>query len=64
MFKLESNRLKREFKIQNETFYASKILNKYSDMTFVPDGNGSEFVVVFEDGDSFSSKGLPVVFSL
>jgi hypothetical protein len=63
MFKLESNRLKREFKIQNGTFYASKILNKYSDMTFVPDGNGSEFVIVFSDGDSFSSKGLPVIHS-
>lgn len=63
MFKLESNRLKREFKITNSNFYASQILNKYSKMSFVPDGNGCEFVIVFTDGSEFSSKGLPVVNS-
>ena len=63
MFKLESNRLKREFKISNNTFYASQIQNKYSDMSLVPDGNSSEFVVYFEDGTQFSSKRLPVVSS-
>ena len=63
MFKLESNRLKREFKIANNTFYASQIQNKYSDMNFVPDGNSSEFVIYFEDGTQFSSKRLPVVES-
>ena len=47
MFKLESKRLKREFKIVNDNFFASQILNKYSNMSFVPDGNGSEFVVRF-----------------
>ncbi len=63
MFKLESKRLKREFKITNGNFYASQILNKVTDMCFVPDGNGSEFTVFFEDGSEFSSKGLPVLFS-
>ena len=63
MFKLESNRLKREFKITNGNFYASQILNKYSDMSFVPDGNGCEFVVFFTDGSEVSSKGLPVMYS-
>ena len=63
MFKLESNRLKREFKITNDNFYASRILNKYSDMLFVPDGNGCEFIVRFDDGSEFSSKGLPVTSS-
>ncbi|MBR3149600.1 MAG: hypothetical protein IKF64_05460 [Eubacterium sp.] len=63
MFKLESNRLKREFKITNDNFYASQIMNKYSDMSFVPDGNGCEFVVFFTDGTEVSSKGLPVVHS-
>ena len=63
MFKLESKRLKREFKIANNTFYASQIHNKISDMNFVPDGNSSEFVIYFEDGTQFSSKRLPVVAS-
>lgn len=63
MFKLESKRLKREFKITNGNFYASQILNKYSGMSFVPDGNGSEFIIHFEDGDEFSAKGLPVIES-
>lgn len=63
MFKLETNRLKREFKITNGNFYASQILNKYSDMSFVPDGNGSEFIIHFADGGEFSAKGLPVVES-
>ena len=61
MFKLESNRLKREFKIANDTFFASQILNKYSALSFVPDGNGTEFTVHFTDDTEFSSKGLPVV---
>ncbi|MBR4241977.1 MAG: alpha-galactosidase, partial [Eubacterium sp.] len=63
MFKLESKRLKREFKIANNTFYASQIHNKLSDMNFVPDGNSSEFVIYFEDGAQFSSKRLPVINS-
>ncbi len=63
MFKLESKRIKREFKITNGSFYASQVLNKYSDMSFVPDGNGCEFVVRFTDGSDFSAKGLPVVAS-
>ena len=63
MFKLESNRLKREFKINNGNFYASQIMNKCSDMSFVPDGNGCEFVVFFTDGTEVSSKGLPVMKS-
>lgn len=63
MFKLESNRLKREFKISNDSFYASQIFNKYSNMSLVPDGNGCEFIVHFENGEEFSSKGLPVVSS-
>ncbi|MBQ9532299.1 MAG: hypothetical protein IJR70_09540 [Eubacterium sp.] len=63
MFKLESKRLKREFKISNNTFYASQIHNKFSDMNFIPDGNSSEFVIYFEDGTQFSSKRLPVVDS-
>ena len=63
MLKLESKRLKREFKIANNNLFASQILNKYSDMSFVPDGNGSEFEIHFTDGTEFSSKGLPVVDS-
>ena len=63
MFKLESKRLKREFKISNNTFYASQIQNKYSSMNFVPDGNSSEFLIYLEDGTQFSSKRLPVVSS-
>lgn len=63
MLKLESNRLKREFKIQNDNFFASQILNKYSSMSFVPDGNGSEFEIHFTNGEEFSSKGLPVIES-
>ena len=60
MFKLSSNRLKREFKITDGNFYASQIKNTYSGMSFVPDGNGNEFVVHFVDGGEYSSKGLPV----
>lgn len=60
MLKLESKRLKREFKISNDNFFASQILNTYSGMSFVPDGNGSEFEIHFTDGSEFSSKGLPV----
>ncbi len=63
MFKLESKRLKREFKISNDSFFASQILNKYSGMSLVPDGNGCEFVVHFEDGSELSAKGLPVAGS-
>lgn len=63
MFKLESNRLKREFKIVNGNFFASQILNKYSGMSFIPDGNGCEFVIRFADGGDFSAKGLPVIGS-
>lgn len=63
MFRLESERIKREFKITNGSFYASQVFNKYSGMSFVPDGNGSEFVIRFTDGSDFSAKGLPVVES-
>lgn len=60
MFRLESKRLKREFKNTDGNFYASQIVNSYSSMNFIPDGNGSEFVVRFVDGNEFSSKGLRV----
>lgn len=60
MFKLESNRLKREFKIVNQKFFASQILNKYSEMSFVPDGNGNEFEIHFVDGTEYTSKFLSV----
>ena len=60
MYKLSSNRLKREFKITDEKFYASQIKNTYSGMSFIPDGNGCEFVIHFADGGEYSSKGLPV----
>ncbi len=60
MYKLESDVLKREFKIVEEKFFASQILNKKSNMSFVPDGNGYEFLIRFVDGDEYSSKGLPV----
>ncbi len=63
MFKLESKILKREFKITDGNFVASKILNTASGMSFIPDGNGSEFIVHFMDGTEFSSKGLSVVDS-
>ncbi|MCR5208173.1 MAG: hypothetical protein K6C14_06835 [Eubacterium sp.] len=63
MFKLESNRIKREFKIVNGNFFASQILNKYSGMSFIPDGNGCEFVIRFADGGDFSAKGLRVIGS-
>lgn len=58
MFRLESKRLKREFKNTDGNFYASQILNNYSGMSFIPDGNGSEFVIRFVNGDEFTSKGL------
>ncbi|MDD6602788.1 MAG: hypothetical protein PUE73_00385 [Eubacteriales bacterium] len=63
MFKLESQILKREFKITDGNFVASQILNTASGMSFVPDGNGSEFIIHFVDGSEFSSKGLPVTDS-
>ena len=63
MFKLESNKLKREFKITNGNFYASQIYNKVSAQGFVPDGNGCEFVIFFTDGTEVSSKGLQVMQS-
>ena len=63
MFRLESDRLKREFKISDSKLYASQIVNKYSGMSFVPDGNGSEFVIHFVDGEAFSSKNLTVADS-
>ncbi|MGN0458403.1 MAG: hypothetical protein ACI4IL_05475 [Eubacterium sp.] len=61
MFRVESNRIKREFKINEGKFYASQIVNTYSGMSFVPDGNGSEFVIHFTNGEEYSSKGLRVV---
>lgn len=64
MYKLENDRLKREFKINDGTLFASKITNKYSGLDFIPDGSGSEFVVKFTDGDEFTSKGLHVTESI
>lgn len=64
MYKLENNRLKREFKIIEGTLFASKITNKYSGLDFIPDGSGSEFVIKFKDGDEFTSKGLRVTESV
>ncbi len=64
MFHLESNRIKREFKIVNNNFFASQIINKYSGTSFIPGGNGCEFVIRFTDGSDFSAKGLPVVDSV
>lgn len=60
MFTLESNVLKREFKVVDGNLLASEIINKESGMQFIPDGNGSEFVIRFVDGDEMSSKGLTV----
>lgn len=60
MFRLESKRLKREFKNTDGNFYASQIVNSYSNMNFIPDGNGCEFIVKFADGSELTSKGLPV----
>lgn len=60
MFRLESNILKREFKVVDGNFLASQIVNTASGMQFIPDGNGSEFLIRFADGDELSSKGLPV----
>lgn len=64
MYKLENDRLKREFKIIEGTLFASKITNKYSGLDFIPDGSGSEFVIKFKDGDEFTSKGLHVTESV
>lgn len=64
MYKLENDRLKREFKIIEGTLFASKITNKYSGLDFIPDGSGSEFVIKFKDGDEFTSKGLRVTESV
>ena len=64
MYKLENDRLKREFKIIDGTLFASKITNKYSGLDFIPDGSGSEFVIKFKDGDEFTSKGLHVTESI
>ncbi len=60
MFTLESNVLKREFKVIDGNLFASEIINKESGMQFIPDGNGSEFIIKFADGDELSSKGLTV----
>lgn len=60
MFRLESKRIKREFKNNDGNFYASQIANTYSGMNFIPDGNGCEFIVKFVNGDELSSKGLVV----
>lgn len=61
MFRLESNILKREFKVVDGNFLASQIINTASGMQFIPDGNGSEFLIKFADGNELSSKGLPVI---
>ncbi len=63
MFKLESDKLKREFRINEGNFYASQIYNKSSKMSFVPDGNGAEFYIRLMNGYEFSSKGLQVTNS-
>lgn len=59
-FKLESNRIKREFKTTEGGFFASQIYNRLSKMSLVPDGNGTEFIVRFANGSEFSSKRLEV----
>lgn len=61
IFTLESRYIKRQFKILGDRFFASEIINKYSSMNFVPDGNGNEFFIKFVDGDELSSKNLSVV---
>lgn len=63
MFRLESNRLRREFKVNEGYLYASRIRNILSGMDLVPDGNSTEFSFRFTDGTEFSSKGLKVTDS-
>lgn len=63
MFRLESNRLRREFKVNEGYLYASRIRNTMSEMDLVPDGNSTEFTFRFADGTEFSSKGLKVTDS-
>lgn len=63
MFRLESKNLIREFMVADGSLYASQIMNTASGMQFIPDGNGSEFLISFADGDEFSSKGLEVTES-
>lgn len=60
MFRLESNIIKREFKVHDGYLYASRIRNTCSGMDLVPDGNSTEFGFHFVDGTEFSSKGLKV----
>ena len=63
MFRLESKNLIREFKVAEGSLYASQIFNTESGMQFIPDGNGSEFLIHFADGDEFSSKSVEVTES-
>lgn len=63
MFRLESNILRREFKVHEGYLYASRIRNIRSGMDLVPDGNSTEFSFRFTDGTEFSSKGLKVTDS-
>ena len=60
MLRLESKILQREFKVYEDTLYASQIRNTWSKSDFVPDGNSVEFLFRFTDGSEFSSKGLKV----
>ena len=43
MFRLKSNALQREFKVNEGYLYASRIRNTRSGMDLVPDGNSTEF---------------------
>ena len=63
MFRLKSNALQREFKVNEGYLYASRIRNTRSGMDLVPDGNSTEFTFHFTDGTEFSSKGLKVTDS-
>lgn len=60
-FIFENQYIKKEFLVNKTGHYINgPIFNKVSNMNFVPDGNGSEFVVHFMDGDEISSKQTPI----
>ena len=56
MFRLKSNALQREFKVNEGYLYASRIRNTRSGMDLVPDGNSTEFTFHFTDGTEFSPR--------
>ena len=49
MFRLKSNALQREFKVNEGYLYASRIRNTRSGMDLGPDGNSTEFNFHFTD---------------